>query len=100
VVKIRLRRMGTLKRPFYRIVVVDSRKKRDGEYLENLGVYHPLESGEKEIQLDAERIKRWIANGAKPSHTVKVLLKKNMGMGAEQKTGPNAEIKTGKEMGE
>ena len=49
-IKIRLTRMGTRKRPFYRIVAVDSRKKRDGAYLENLGVYHPLENEENEVQ--------------------------------------------------
>jgi small subunit ribosomal protein S16 len=76
VVKIRLTRMGTTKRPFYRIVAIDSRKKRDGAYLENLGVYHPLENGEKEVQLNVERIKHWLGNGAKPSHTVKELLNK------------------------
>ncbi|KPJ86940.1 MAG: 30S ribosomal protein S16 [Spirochaetes bacterium DG_61] len=75
-VKIRLTRMGTTKRPFYRIVAIDSRKKRDGAYLENLGVYHPLENGEKEVQLNVERIKHWLGNGAKPSHTVKELLNK------------------------
>lgn len=75
-VKIRLTRMGTKKRPFYRIVAIDSRKKRDGEYLENLGLYHPLEKGENEVQLNIERIQHWLSTGAKPSHTVKVLLNK------------------------
>lgn len=75
-VKIRLTRMGTKKRPYYRIVVVDSRKKRDGAYIENVGVYHPLEKEEEETRLDEERIRDWLSKGARPSHTVKVLLNK------------------------
>ncbi len=75
-VKIRLTRRGTKKRPFYRIVAVDSRKKRDGAYLENLGIYHPLEKDANEVQLNEDRIKHWLDNGAKPSHTVKILLNK------------------------
>ena len=75
-VKIRLTRMGTKKRPFYRIVAMDSRKKRDGAYLENLGVYHPLETDENEVQLNEDRIKYWLGTGAKPSNTVKILLNK------------------------
>ena len=73
-VKIRLTRMGTKKKPYYRIVAVDSRKKRDGAYLENLGVYHPLEKEENEILLKEERIQEWLRKGARPSHTVKNLL--------------------------
>jgi small subunit ribosomal protein S16 len=68
--------MGTKKRPYYRVVVVDSRKKRDGAYIENLGVYHPLENEENEIKLNEERIREWLTKGARPSHTVKVLLNK------------------------
>jgi len=75
-VKIRLTRMGAKKRPFYRIIAVDSRKKRDGAYLENLGVYHPIVEGEKQVELKEDRIKDWISKGAKPSHTVKILLNK------------------------
>ncbi len=75
-VKIRLTRVGTRKRPYYRVVAVDSRKKRDGAYLENLGVYHPLEKDEKEIVINEERIKEWLSRGAQPSHTVKLLLNK------------------------
>ena len=75
-VKIRLTRTGTKKRPYYRMVVVDSRKKRDGSYIENLGVYHPLEKEENEVKLNEERIKEWLSKGARPSHTVKVLLNK------------------------
>ena len=80
-VKIRLTRKGTIKKPFYRIVAIDSRDKRDGEYLENLGIYHPLQkegdpAGATATVLKEDRIKYWIKNGAKPSHTVKVLLNK------------------------
>jgi len=73
-VKIRLTRMGTKKRPYYRVIAVDTRKKRDGAYIENLGVYHPLEEAEKELVLKEDRIKDWLSKGAQPSHTVKILL--------------------------
>jgi len=69
-------RMGTNKKPYYRIIAVDSRKKRDGAYLENLGVYHPLENEEKEIDIREDRVRHWLDLGAKPSHTVKTLLHK------------------------
>lgn len=75
-VAIRLTRMGTRKKPFYRIVVVDSRKKRDGAYLENLGIYHPLNNEDEQVELKEERIKDWLSKGARPSHTVRVLLNK------------------------
>ncbi len=76
-VKIRMTRMGSKKRPFYRIIAVDSRKKRDGVYLEKLGTYHPLdEDAEKNVVINEDRIKHWLNNGAKPSHTVKILLNK------------------------
>ena len=75
-VKIRLTRMGTKKKPYYRLIVVDSRKKRDGAYIENVGVYHPLENEEDETKLDEERIRDWLSKGARPSQTVKVLLNK------------------------
>jgi small subunit ribosomal protein S16 len=68
--------MGTRKRPYYRVVAVDSRKKRDGAYIEKLGVYHPLEKEEDEIKLNEERIKDWLSKGARPSHTVKILMSK------------------------
>lgn len=74
--KIRLARMGTRKKPYYRIVCVDSRKKRDGEYIENLGLYHPLEREENQVTVKEERIKNWLSLGAIPSHTVKILLNK------------------------
>ncbi len=75
-VKIRLMRVGTKKRPYYRIIAIDTRKKRDGAYLEKLGVYHPLKKDEDEIIVEEARIKDWLSKGAKPSHTVKILLNK------------------------
>ena len=75
-VKMRLRRMGEKKAPFYRVVVADSRSPRDGRFIEEVGYYNP--SNEKpEIKIDVEKAKQWIANGAQPTDTVKSLLKKN-----------------------
>ena len=74
-VKIRLRRMGAKKAPFYRIVVADSRYPRDGRFIEEIGTYNPVVSP-VEIKVDAEKAKQWIANGAQPTDTVKALLKK------------------------
>jgi len=74
-VKIRLRRLGAKKKPFYRIVAADSRYPRDGRFLEELGTYNPLTSP-AEITVDAERVQSWINNGAQPTETVKALLKK------------------------
>ena len=74
-VKIRLRRMGAKKAPFYRVVVADSRYPRDGRYIEEVGYYNPL-TEPAEIKLDAEKITKWIANGAQPTDTVRALLKK------------------------
>lgn len=75
-VKIRLRRMGAKKAPFYRIVVADSRYPRDGRFIEEIGYYNPM-TEPKEIKIDGEKAKQWIANGAQPTDTVKVLLKKS-----------------------
>lgn len=75
-VKIRLRRMGAKKAPFYRIVVADSRYPRDGRFIEEIGTYNPVVSP-VEIKVDAEKAKQWIANGAQPTDTVRVLLKKS-----------------------
>ena len=75
-VKIRLRRMGAKKAPFYRIVVADSRYPRDGRFIEELGYYDPMKEP-AEIKVDADKAKQWIANGAQPTDTVKALLKKN-----------------------
>ncbi len=75
-VKIRLRRMGAKKTPFYRVVVADSRYPRDGRFIEEIGTYNPL-AEPSEFKVDAEKTKKWIANGAQPTDTVKELLKKN-----------------------
>ena len=75
-VKIRLRRMGAKKAPYYRIVVADSRSPRDGRFIEELGIYDPMADGEK-IKVDLERAKYWISNGAQPTDTVRALLKKS-----------------------
>lgn len=74
-VKIRLRRMGAKKAPYYRIVVADSRSPRDGRFIEEIGMYDPMADGDK-IKVDMERAKYWIANGAQPTDTVRGLLKK------------------------
>ncbi|HHY78638.1 MAG TPA: 30S ribosomal protein S16 [Clostridiales bacterium] len=74
-VKIRLRRMGAKKAPFYRVVVADSRSPRDGKFIEEIGYYNPIPDP-AEIKIDAEKAKKWLANGAQPSDTVKSLLKK------------------------
>ena len=74
-VKIRLRRMGAKKAPYYRIIVADSRSPRDGRFIEELGLYDPMADGEK-IKVDMERAKYWISNGAQPTDTVRGLLKK------------------------
>ena len=74
-VKIRLRRMGAKKAPYYRIVVADSRSPRDGRFIKEIGLYDPMADGEK-IKVDMERAKYWISNGAQPTDTVRGLLKK------------------------
>ena len=75
-VKIRLRRMGAKKAPFYRVVVADSRFPRNGRFIEEIGTYNPL-TEPAQVMIDAEKAKKWIANGAQPTETVKALLKKN-----------------------
>ena len=74
-VKIRLRRTGAKKAPSYRVVVADSRYPRDGRFIEELGYYNPL-TEPSTIKIDLEKAKNWSANGAQPTDTVKVLLKK------------------------
>ena len=74
-VKIRLRRMGAKKAPYYRIVVADSRSPRDGRFIEEVGIYDPMAVSEK-LKVNMERVQYWIANGAQPTDTVKALLKK------------------------
>jgi small subunit ribosomal protein S16 len=75
-VKIRLRRMGAKKAPFYRIVVADSRFPADGRFIEEIGTYNPL-ANPSEIKIDAEKATQWIKNGAQPTEVVKKLLKIN-----------------------
>ena len=75
-VKIRLRRMGQKKAPFYRVVVADSRYPRDGRFIEEIGYYNP-QTEPAEIKIDADKAVAWIAKGAQPTDTVKALLKKS-----------------------
>jgi small subunit ribosomal protein S16 len=76
-VKLRLTRLGRKKRPFYRIVAIDSRKQRDGAFLERLGYFDPIASGEStKLVLDSENIMKWLLKGAQPSETVKNILSK------------------------
>ncbi|NMB41592.1 MAG: 30S ribosomal protein S16 [Firmicutes bacterium] len=74
-VRIRLKRMGAKKKPFFRIVVADSRAPRDGRFIEEIGYYNPTTSPTT-IKIDAERAREWISKGAQPSDTVKTLLNK------------------------
>ena len=74
-VKIRLRRMGAKKAPFYRVVVADSRSPRDGRFIEELGIYNPCVNP-AQIKIDADRARAWIKSGAQPTDTVRALLKK------------------------
>jgi small subunit ribosomal protein S16 len=80
-VKIRLFRTGARKRPSYRVVAIDSRRARQGRFLENLGTYDP--SGREPARLDTEAIERWVARGAQLSDTVRSLLKRQRRAGAE-----------------
>ncbi|MCK4541850.1 MAG: 30S ribosomal protein S16 [Spirochaetales bacterium] len=75
-VKIRLKRFGTKKRPYYRIVVMDSRAPRDGRTIEEVGLYHPIEVEDKQLTVKEDRIREWLSKGATPSFTVKKLLNK------------------------
>jgi len=73
---IRLKRFGTTKRPYYRIVVMDSRAPRDGKTIEELGYYHPIEVEDKQISFDADKIRAWLDKGARVSDTVRSILNK------------------------
>ena len=73
-VRIRMKRFGTKRRPYYRIVVVDSRRPRDGKTIEEVGFYHPIEIEEKQITIKEDRIREWLDKGAQPSDTVRKLL--------------------------
>lgn len=75
-VKIRLKRMGAHKKPFYRIVVADSRAPRDGRFIEEIGYFNPL-TEPVQLKIDSDKAKQWLGNGAQPSDTVKDLFKKN-----------------------
>lgn len=75
-VKIRLRRAGAKKAPFYRVVVADSHFARDGRFIEEIGTYDPLKTP-ADVKIDADKAKQWIANGAQPTDTVKDILKKS-----------------------
>ena len=75
-VKIRLRRMGAKRAPFYRVVVADSRYPRDGRFIEEIGYYDPMKNP-PELKLDTEKAQQWIKNGAQPTDTVKNILKKS-----------------------
>jgi small subunit ribosomal protein S16 len=75
VVKLRLQRFGTKKRPFYRVVAIDHKKRRDGESLEVLGQYQPVSTGEQ-LNIDEEKVLNWLNKGAQPSPTVLDLIKK------------------------
>ena len=75
-VKIRLRRMGAKKAPFYRVVVADERSPRDGKFIDEIGYYNPL-TNPADVKIDAEKAQKWLENGAQPTETVKSLLKKS-----------------------
>lgn len=75
-VKIRLKRIGAKKTPFYRVVVADSRYPRDGRFIEEIGTFNPL-SEPAEVKIDTEAARKWMANGAQPTDTVRALLKKS-----------------------
>ncbi len=73
-VRIRLKRIGTKQKPFYRVVVVDSHAPRDGRVLEEVGVYHPIEKAEKQVSLKVDRVREWMQKGAQPSAVVRRLV--------------------------
>ncbi|MDR2486815.1 MAG: 30S ribosomal protein S16 [Clostridiales Family XIII bacterium] len=75
-VKIRLKRMGAKKKPFYRVVVADSRSPRDGKFIEEIGYFDPLKDPAL-IKIDSEKARKWLSNGAIPTDTAKALLKKS-----------------------
>ena len=75
-VKIRLRRMGAKKAPFYRVIVADERSPRDGKFIDEIGYYNPL-TNPAEVKIDAEKAQKWIENGAQPTETVRSILKKS-----------------------
>jgi len=76
-VKIRLQRFGSKKRPFYRIITSASGAKRDGKFLDIVGLYHPISAEDKQVRLDVDKIKNWLSKGAQPTDTVKDIFAKN-----------------------
>ncbi|OHD11529.1 MAG: 30S ribosomal protein S16 [Spirochaetes bacterium GWD1_27_9] len=72
-----MKRMGTNKKPYYRIVVADSQCARDGKFIEQVGIYHPLANEDKQVKFDKDKVKKWFLNGAQPSLVVRKLLNKN-----------------------
>lgn len=79
--RIRLKKFGTKKRPYYRIVVMDNRSSRDGKTIEELGYYHPIEAEDKQIVVNTEKVKTWLEKGATVTDTVRSILnKKNLSM--------------------
>lgn len=95
-VKLRLQRFGTKKRPFYRIVAANIRDRRDGRFIEIVGLYDPINAKES-VRLEKEKIQAWIGKGAVPSDTVAALLKKN-GIEVKAPSGPKTH-KTGHKPG-
>ena len=75
-VKMRLKRMGAKKAPFYRVVVADSRSPRDGRFIEEIGYYNPVAQPEAEVKIDSEKVEKWLKNGAQPTDVVKRLFTK------------------------
>lgn len=90
-VKLRLHRMGKKKNPVYRIVAIDSRKSRDGEYIEQIGFYDP-KTAPATVKIDAELAKKWIANGAQPTDTVRDLLVNEGVIASSSKYAKKAEV--------
>ena len=73
-VKIRLKKFGSKKRPYYRIVVQDVREPRDGKTIDEIGIYHPIEAEERQIAFDADKVRGWLNKGAQPTDTVRHLI--------------------------
>ncbi len=89
-VKIRLKRMGAKKRPFYRMVVAEARSPRDGRFIEEIGYYNPL-TNPPEVRVEEERARYWLAQGAEPSDTAKALLRRlGIGGGTGEPEGTQA----------
>lgn len=97
-VKMRLTRMGDKKSPVYRIIVADSRAPRDGKFIDIVGTYNPrTANAEEEVKLDTEKAKKWIANGAQPTDTVRDMLVKNGLLAAVKVPAKTKAVKKGKE---